>query len=152
MPIKGKNTLSIADKSAETGTMTFCSAILTAGNFAGQETDRDDLIVKLMALVLGDQQRVQFGNLNTLLPSGHAATAGQREIKLEIQWFDTVTLATSSNELPTYNDTFNLPGSDEVDTAGAEWIAMVTAFELFVLSSAGNPVQITGGRLVGRNI
>lgn len=83
-----------------------------------------------------------------------ASVYAQREIKLLVSMQDNVTGKPSSMTIGTFDPTTVTitPGSDVVDISQGNAAALVSAIEDFVASPAGNPVTVTGMRLVGRNI
>jgi len=151
MPLRGKTTYALNDSSKETGTVTYNVPELTAGNFVAQAGLRNDLRLAILGLSNGVNIREISQNINDIASSlSIGTTAG--EIKLEVRYSDAVTFGIFTSEIPVFDENLTLPGSDDIDTTGVEWLAFVAAFEAYVLSKTGNAVVVESGKLVGRNV
>lgn len=77
--------------------------------------------------------------------------AGNREDKVELKYYDNVTLKPYLTEIGCrQGDLATSPGSDIVPEA--TWAATKTAFEALVKSPDGNAVTLAQVRIVGRNV
>ena len=152
MPVVGKLSIGMQDDSEDpVSTMTVNVAELTAGNFAGQETDRNAFIVAVNGLSLGSNVSNQASNIDRVVDPGTLGT-GQREVKLEVIYSDTVSFRRYPALVPVFDPDLRVAGKDDINTALVQWTDFVTAFEAYVLSPAGNPTSVISGKLVGRNI
>lgn len=80
--------------------------------------------------------------------------AGQRELKLLIEYFDDVSFKNYSQEVPTAKlGLVTQPNSDYLDILdGGVNQALVTKYEAFAISPEGNALTVTGVKYIGRNI
>lgn len=103
-----------------------------------------------------DTELVQWTPINyteTIVRRLSTATvgAGNREDKVELKYFDNVTLKPYLTEVGCRQGALATePGSDLVPTA--TWTATKTAFEALVRSPDGNAVTLSQVRIVGRNV
>jgi hypothetical protein len=75
----------------------------------------------------------------------------QRELGLQIGYSDTVTGKNYRMTIPAPDwDTIGIVGSNKVNTASAPWVALVASMESNMVSELGNPIAVTGGKLIGR--
>ena len=119
------------------------------------QSEWGDLLDAVDAIVLGE--RYKNALVDETVDSNDLG-GGSRELKLLIQWRDSVTQQAYSTEIGTINQAllnFVPGGGDAVifEGAGASatTLALVTAFEAVVQTKAGNSAEIYGMRLVGRN-
>lgn len=76
----------------------------------------------------------------------------QRETGLRVFMTDTVTGEKSHMTIPGPNLTLLAQvGTDEVDPSAATWLTLVGAIEAEARSKDGNVLEVTSGRIVGRN-
>lgn len=151
MPVIGKTTITMNDDSNEVSSMTVNVEVVDAGNFAAQETLRDDFIAAVNGLSLGANIRNISSNCDRVVDPSTLGT-GRREIKLEIQYADTVTFDRNVMLLPVFDESLRIAGTDDINTALPAWTQFVTDAEAYVLSPKGNAINIISGALVGRNI
>jgi hypothetical protein len=107
------------------------------------------------AITLCNEVKISIGAAEVLsIPGLPADNSAQREIKLLVRYADTV--------LPQHKGSFEIPGpnmslvaqvgTDVVDMGNAFVLALITAFEAGYRSMFGNPVEVYGVSIVGRNI
>jgi len=157
----GKITFNYIDNSGERSGFGVYTPTLDATNIADY-TDPTlggalgDLRLAVAAITLCNEvsQSVQAAQFveNATIPTNNFA---QRENKLLVQYQDTVVpVIRGSLEIPGPNNSLlTQPNTDEVDfTGNALMIALVAALEANYVSKIGNPIVVTGARLVGRNI
>jgi hypothetical protein len=90
------------------------------------------------------------GNITRRL-STDTVGEGNREDKVELKYFDNVTLKPYTVEVPCRKGTLaTSPGSDLVPEA--TWADTKTAFEAYAKSPDGNAVTLSQVRIVGRNV
>ena len=65
MPLSGKLTITFSDYDSEKSTAQFNVAAITAANFTAQETLKNALIAAVNGIVLGVQQKYEWGNVST---------------------------------------------------------------------------------------
>jgi hypothetical protein len=76
---------------------------------------------------------------------------GNREDKVELKYFDNVTLKPYTVEVPCRKGGLvTETGSDQIPAA--TWAATKTAFEAYAKSPDGNAVTLANVRIVGRNV
>jgi hypothetical protein len=81
-----------------------------------------------------------------------SSSYAQREMCLLIEMQDTVTFKKFHRTIPGVDwNAIGQLGTDNVNPLALEWIALVAAIEGIVVSPDGNPVNVLGGRRVGRN-
>jgi len=149
----GFYTRSLKDYDGETTTFRVRSADLNAGNIADQITAQANLGAAINDMVLGALNKITYGNevLTPVIASDNPAA--QRELKWLVNYHDATTGKKLRAELGTANTARldpNARGQAEIGD-GAEVDAFVTAFEAYVLSDAGNAVEVDSIILVGRN-
>ena len=149
-----KNVFTFKDRSSETSSISVQSEVLDIVNFDLQGGLRTTLEVAINALSLGLQCKREYGNVDILAPSSSNSATGQRELKLEVSYHDTVTFETFTTEIPVADEAVTLLGEDNIDPTDANWIAFKAAYEAFALSPdpRGNAVIVDGGRIVGRTL
>jgi len=107
------------------------------------------------AITLCNETKISVGASDILsTPTLPADNSAQREIKLLVRYVDTV--------LPQHKGSFEIPGpnlslvaqvgTDIVDPSNAFILALTAAFEAGYRSMFGNPVEVYGLSIVGRNI
>lgn len=154
----GKIGYTFTDISGENSRVDLYVADLTAGNIAAtlaaaNPTGAGNLGAAIAALSLCQPAKYDVmaftGPGSAVVPTDMYA---QRELALMVTYQDTVTNRLYRISIPGPDwATIGLAGSDSVNTANAAWTAFVTAFEAIAVSQDGNPVNVTGGHLVGRN-
>jgi hypothetical protein len=149
----GFYTRSLKDYDGETTTFRVRSADLNAGNIATQITLQANLGAAINDMVLGALNKITYGNdvLTPVVASDDPSA--QRELKWLVNYHDTITGKKLRAELGTADTARldpNARGQAQIGD-GAEVDAFVTAFEAYVLSDAGNAVEVDSIILVGRN-
>jgi hypothetical protein len=145
----------IKDYDGESGNHRFETTMLTAANWAAQATLRGDYAIALNNIILGVRARYRYGNRTIVSTSAASAPVAQRELKMLVQYHDTVTGdAIKPVELPCPNLNNLDPGDHTHFYIGdADVIdALITAFEAYVVSPAGNAVEVDELSLVGRRL
>lgn len=154
----GKMGWTFRDNTGEMSRVEIYTEDMTAGNIAAMLASADPDTVgglaesiahlSLCQLAKYDVTALQFVYSGAVPPSLYA----QRELALLVTYTDTVNGKTGRVSIPG-PDWTNLgqTGSDNVNPTAPLWVAFVTAFEAAAHSADGNPVEIVGGRLVGRN-
>jgi hypothetical protein len=80
-----------------------------------------------------------------------ANMSAQRELRLAVLMKDTVNGSKSHFTIPGPDwPNIGITGTDLVDQTNAAWVELKTRLELYARSDDGNPIVVTGGRLVGR--
>jgi hypothetical protein len=126
---------------------------MTAANFDAQVTLQNTLLTKILALqVENAQQNKRVIALNNYITGAAAANPlSQRENKLLVTYEDATTHAKTRMEIPLFDLTLLLPGTDLIDTTEAAWTEFVTAFEaVVVFPNTGNAVNVLTGQFVGK--
>lgn len=146
--------LSLRDAGNEAATFLIYGAVLSAGNFAAQQTAWGLVVTDAMALVLGAKATTNYGNKIDYLWS-QPTNGAAREIALLIQGEDSVTGQRLTAKLPTLDPTIpsyviNINAKDIVEmdtpTAIATFMADLAAF--WKNPFTGNSVNIRGLRVV----
>lgn len=126
---------------------------LTAANFDAQMTLQDDLVTAINDVVLGtkvrDARYAQITEFAAVLPANEAA---RRQNKWLVSAVDQVTAGDVTFTIPTANLVFCATGSNAMDTASAQYTALVNAIQAGVRSKYGNPITVTNIEFVGRSI
>jgi len=142
------------DYSNEKSTMSYNIGPITALTIAGFLSQNDAFLDAVQALSLGALVHTSWMGDSTKY-SGAAPTDlnAQRERKWRVDFEDTVNLSPGSFEIPVALITGQLVvGTDKADITTAEWVALIAAAEALVKSVDGNPINILGATLVGRNL
>lgn len=146
--------LSLRDAGNEAATFLIYGAVLTAGNFAAQQTAWGLVVTDAMALVLGAKATTNYGNKIDYIwdqPTNGAA----REIALLVQGMDAVTGQRLTAKLPTLDPTIpayveNINARDVILTDSPTAIAtFVTDLEAFWKNPyTGNSMTVRGLKVV----
>jgi hypothetical protein len=149
----GAYSITYGDYSKEQSTVKFTGATLTAANLDAQTLLMGDLLSACAGVTLGVARTTTKTADRELITTGWPADSGaQRELKWHIPLRDTVTGATTYQEIPTADPSLCVAGTDFMDETSPEYAALVAAVEAYRLSNAGNPVAVDGNiRLVGRS-
>lgn len=145
----------ILDYDGESDNHRFFVAELTAANWSAQGTLRGDYHSALANVTQGVRARYRYGNRTVVSTSAASSANAQRELKMLVAYHDDTTgVAEKPLELPC-PDLSNLDPGDHAhfyigDTSVID--ALITAFEAYVLSSAGNAVVVDELTLVGRSL
>ena len=154
MAEKGSLVLSVLDYSGEVGRSNFHAPVITAANFAAQETLRNALIAAYDNMIWGSLQKTDFGNSEVLTQSLPANNEAERESKWLVQFHDTTTLTKYRMEIPAADQSLKDPNDHahaNIGDAGAV-DAFVDAFEAYARSADANPIVIDEITFVGRNL
>jgi hypothetical protein len=138
---------------AKASSVTVHSANLTAGNIAAQEGLRAAFEAAVDGLTLGNPGSEQWTATATAVAKNPAAAEeAQRENKWLVSFVDDVTGLGGSYTVPCAD--LSLLGGDGqyMDTASAEYIALVAASDAFVLSNAGNATSVTSVKFSARTL
>jgi len=149
----GFYTRSLKDYDGETTTFRVRAAQLNAGNIADQITAQSNLGTAINGITLGALNRITYGNeVDTPVVASDDPSA-QRELKWLINYHDTITGKKLQVELGTADPAALNPNARSQAFIGDADVvdAFVTAFEAYVLSEAGNAVEVDSIFLVGRN-
>lgn len=148
--------ISFRDAGNEIGTMGFYGPELNAGNFAAKTALWDTLLDKTDDLVLGRRSKDVY-NDESIYAYGQPTNGAARELKLLVQFQDTVTGERMTTSIPTLNPgipsyVVNINARDvvELDTP-SQVVDWITAFEAFAVNPrTGNSINVTGLKVVGR--
>jgi len=145
----------ITDYSNEKSTTVLNTTVLTAGNFAAQQTLAAALAAAIDDLTIGELTK-QINSVPVLdTPAIPTNPYAQREMKWLVQYQGDVSGKLFSSEIAAPDITDNVvPNTDTADITSTDWAAFVTAFEAYVKSpdDATETVTVLGAHLVGRNI
>jgi len=145
----------ITDYSNEKSTTVLNTTVLTAGNFAAQQTLAAALAAAIEDLSIGELTK-QINSVPVLdTPAIPTNPYAQREMKWLVQYQGDVSGKLFSSEIAAPDITDNVvPNTDTADITSTDWAAFVTAFEAYVKSpdDVTETVTVIGARLVGRNI
>jgi len=155
VPLEGSPALlSGIDAGNEAWNFSVYGKILTAGNFAAQETLWDTLWTAAMALSLGAKKTTSYGNeihYAYTQPTNGAA----REIALRVSAKDVTTQERFSYQLPCIDPTIpvyiqNVDAKDAIDpSTPSQMTDFIEAFEAFCVSPVtGNALGVYGVRVV----
>jgi len=145
----------ITDYSNEKSTTVLNTTVLTAGNFAAQQTLAAALAAAIEDLTIGELTK-QINSVPVLdTPAIPSNPYAQREMKWLVSYQGDVSGKLFSSEIAAPDITDNVvPNTDTADITSTDWVAFVTAFEAYVKSpdDATETVTVIGAHLVGRNI
>lgn len=154
MPVTGKLTISHIDYDGEVSNSFAHVTVLSAANFDAQATLRTNYVAAVEAIVLGNLQKTEYGNMSLQSNSASDDQDAQRELKWLVSYHDTTSLKRYSLEIGTA-DVAQLDPNDRahanIGDAGVV-DAFVTAFEAYVLSPTGGAVSVDEITLVGRPV
>jgi len=157
---KAFHDITLRDATAEPTTASIRIATLNAGNFAATATALATYNAAVDAMVLGVVAKAQFGNAEVISNAEASNPSAQRESKLLVTYWDTVTQRTYNVSYGTIDFTLLhfMPGAGDAvafktgDGAPTEITDFVTAFEAVAKApDTGNAVAVIGMRYVGRN-
>jgi len=145
----------ITDYSNEKSTTVLNTTVLTAGNFAAQQTLAAALAAAIEDLTIGELTK-QINSVPVLdTPAIPTNPYAQREMKWLVSYQGDVSGKLFSSEIAAPDITDNVvPNTDVADITSTDWAAFVTAFEAYVKSpdDPTETVTVIGAHLVGRNI
>jgi len=145
----------ITDYSNEKSNFSVNSTVLTAGNFAAQQTLAAALSAAVDDLTIGVLTK-QIA-LVPVIDAPDIATDpyAQRELKWFVRYQGDSSGKLFSIEIAAPDITGNVvPNSDVADITSTDWAAFVTAFEAYAKSpdDVAETVTVIDARVVGRNI
>lgn len=138
--------LSVADSSGEIGTTEWEAGDLTALSLAGALSGWEDLKTAIQAVILGTQQKDQWGDSTLIENALNTAGENQRGKKWSVLLRDNVTLLKSTRKIPTANlsllPIINGKRAEDLDLTAGLGQALKTQIEAFARSNIGNPVTV----------
>jgi len=145
----------ITDYSNEKSNFGVNSTVLTAGNFAAQQTLAAALATAVEALTIGEltKQIALVPVIDT--PAIPTDPYAQRELKWLVRYQGDSSGKLFSIEIAAPDITANVvPNTDVADITSTDWAAFVTAFEAYAKSpdDVAETVTVIDARVVGRNI
>ncbi len=130
-----KLVLTYRDNTLESSRATFQGPELTAGNIVAQEALQDTLITATAGLVNGSlYQTTRIASVEEG-SSARPAKDVQREIKLMVRWH--AGSEKHRTELPTFDLSTIVDGTEYVDMTAGAGLAFVNAFEAYVTGDDG---------------
>lgn len=145
---------SIRDYSDEYGSTSFSIDEVTAANFDAQVAAIQGLNTAMAALTLGNITGVQFSVDPGVAGADERPSSpfAQRELRALFGYQDNVTGQRGTFSIPCADMAIvGQGGTDEIDLTLSLVAPLVTAFEALARSTAGNPITINYGRVVGRS-
>lgn len=85
------------------------------------------------------------------IPSLPADPHAQRELALRVSYVDTITFKKYRYDIPGPQAGVIPSGTDDVSLGNVLFAAHIVVMELYAVSVDDNPIEITAGRIVGRN-
>jgi len=145
----------ITDYSNEKSNFGVNSTVLTAGNFAAQQTLAAALAGAIDDLTIGEltKQTALVPVIDT--PAIPTDPYAQRELKWLVRYQGDSSGKMFSIEIAAPDITGNVvPNTDVADITSTDWAAFVTAFEAYAKSpdDVAETVTVIDARVVGRNI
>jgi len=145
----------ITDYSNEKSNFGVNSTVLTAGNFAAQQTLAAALATAVESLTIGEltKQVALVPVIDT--PAIPTDPYAQRELKWLVRYQGDSSGKMFSIEIAAPDITGNVvPNTDVADITSTDWAAFVTAFEAYAKSpdDVAETVTVIDARVVGRNI
>jgi len=145
--------ISMRDYSGETSSFAVLGADMSAATYNDILNDIADLEDAIEGVTLGTIAR---GVIEAVVTEGSQANPtnvwAQRENKWMIEYADTVTGDVFRRELPTADLSLLRPGSELMDLSTGAGLAFKEAFEAYVTSEDGNPVEIQRVYYVARDL
>jgi len=145
----------ITDYSNEKSNFGVNSTVLTAGNFAAQQTLAAALAAAIDDLTIGELTK-QIAIVPVIdTPAIATDPYAQRELKWLVRYQGDSSGKMFSIEIAAPDITGNVvPNSDVADITSTDWAAFVTAFEAYAKSpdDVAETVTVIDARVVGRNI
>lgn len=142
------------DYSNEPSSMGYNIGPITALTIAGFLTQNDAFLDAVQALSLGALRQTSWtGDITKYSGVAPSDLNAQRERKWRVDFEDTVNFTPGHFEIPVALVTGQLlAGTDKANIASTEWVALIAAAEALLKSDDGNPINILGAKLVGRNL
>lgn len=149
-------TLTFTDYSNENSSVGVTTEDLTAGNFAGQETESAAFAVAAGALSIGVLVKRQIAAIPLNSPAIATNPFAQRELKWHIDYVGANSGKSFEIEIPCANLTAALlnGNTDQADLGAALWTNFITAFNAYV-KSPDDPTEaavFVNAYVVGRNL
>jgi len=145
----------ITDYSNEKSNFSVNSTVLTAGNFAAQQTLAAALAAAVDDLTIGELTK-QIAIVPVVdSPAIPTDPYAQRELKWLVRYQGDSSGKLFSIEIAAPDITSNVvPNTDVADITSTDWAAFVTAFEAYAKSpdDVAETVTVIDARVVGRNI
>jgi len=147
--------ISFLDAGGERASFHIFGTVLTAGNFAAQQTAWATLITAVTALALGVRAEDTYGD-TTRYVAARPTNGAAREVALQIWFQDDVTGSRFSALIPTLDISLieyidNIGARDAVDPTTTEVAALTTALEAFPVRNPlaqANAVSVVGYKVV----
>lgn len=128
---------------------------LAAAVQSGAGSPMENFSLALITLSNGERVSQTVTAIRRITLQNTTTSETQRELKYLVRYFDEVTLARYSFEIPCADvgtEAWFKQNTDELDLSNATVAAAVTQIETDVRSPDGNPIEVIGITLVGRNI
>jgi len=145
----------ITDYSNEKSSTVLNTTVLTAGNFAAQQTLAAALAAAIEDLSIGELTKQSMSLVILDTPAIPTSPYAQRELKWLVSYVGDSSGKIFQIEIAAPDITDNVVGnSDIADLASTDWAAFVTAFESYVRSpdNGTETVTVIKAQVVGRNI
>jgi len=150
--------ISLRDKGGEVGTMRAYGITITEADFDDDQTLRTAFVTAIDGATLGQLIQSNYGGeLRIVNPVSKASSASaQRENKLLVRYYDSVTFEKFTSTIPTIdlpNLVFETDARDFVSKASpAAIVALVSAWQAFIVNpETQNLTLIDSLEYVGRN-
>jgi len=151
-------TVSYRDAGNEIGTASFYGSPLSAGNIVAKTALWATLLTAMDNITLGSRCKDVY-NDESIYAYSQPTNGAARELKLLVQYQDVTTGQRFTTTIPTLDPTIpayvvNLNARDVVVLDDpTEIVDFITAFEAFAVNPiTGNAVNVTGLKVVGRNV
>jgi len=151
--------ISLRDKGGEVGSFGAYGVLMEESAYDDNQTLRSAFVTAVDGVTLGQLVQSNYGGeLRIVNPVAKAASASaQRENKLLVRFYDSVTFKRFSYAIPTVdlpNLVFLSEARDFVDpTTPAAVVALVSAHQAFIVNpETGNLTTIENLEYVGRNV
>ena len=141
----GKGTFKWIDFDGQTAQVSFDTTAPIAGNLVAQEALHDALAAAFLDIILGGAVNNEVTLRNEFAGTKPSTSVAQRNIQWVVTYRDTTTTSEFHVKIPMADisdATLFATGTNQWDPADADWIAFVAAFEAYVLSPAGNAVEV----------
>lgn len=146
--------LTFMDKSYELSSVQVWLPVITAANF----DDVIDHTTGLLSIEAGIRLVSLCNPYSRSFMVGHtfhnmgtpASNWAQREIGLQVGWYDTVTGKKGHMTIPGADRNTLAGDGDNVNYNHASWTALKLALETYAVSADGNPISINYGHFIGR--
>lgn len=144
---------SLKDFDGESASVQVHAADLNAGNIAAQLTAQSDFGAAINDMSMGSLQTIRYGNSVVQLDSWPVDPWAQRELKWRVDYRDVVTGEPGHFTIPCANAALlSITDRGKADFLNTDVQDFITAAEAYVLSKAGNAINIMQIVMVGRNL